>query len=397
MKKNLLGIIVFAVSVMFANTVFADWVQVGDKWTYEENGSVVKSTWKLLKRGNDYSSYYFDENGFMVTGVWKIDNQYYSFKNDGIANSKAAVMIDSEKYETGNKGLIEDYPSEYFQDNFKGSWQTVGNNYKYIIDGVPLVSAWRLIYSNDKLSWFYFDGNGFMVTGLRRLPDNNFYYFDVDGAAKGNSTVSVYKYGTINTLKKGQVVDLPNGFDINEYLKESQEAKIEEEQQKKIQESQQEEYKKLQAERESKSLKDAEIQNQERKIQADIAAAEYAAQKAVQDASRVSLLSTEEGIFTLDADESKIIVSYKKPILKGANAAQLNGIIETKLQKIIEDEVESRLDLGGVVAKKNIKISSVSVQQDFATNILTLYFSGDFSFAVNLNTITFEMWAEPNY
>ena len=97
MKKNLLGIIVFAVSVMFANTVFADWVQVGDKWTYEENGSVVKSTWKLLKRGNDYSSYYFDENGFMVTGVWKIDNQYYSFKNDGIANSKAAVMIDSEK------------------------------------------------------------------------------------------------------------------------------------------------------------------------------------------------------------------------------------------------------------------------------------------------------------
>lgn len=396
-NKCLLALLVLTLSIFSVNIVFADWVQVGDKWTYEENGALAKSTWKLIKRGNDYSSYYFDENGFMVTGVWKIGNEYYSFKNDGISNSKSSVIIDGEKYNTGNKGLIEDYPSEYAQDSFKGAWQTVGTNYKYLIDGVPVVSNWRLIYSNNKLSWFYFDENGFMVTGLKRLPDNNFYYFGTDGAAVGNSTATIYKYGTIETLKKGQVIELPNGFDLNEFLKESQEAKAEAEQEKKIIESQQAENEKLQAEKAAQAKLEAEKLNQAMQIQSSIEAAENAAKQAVRLATKVTLLSTEEDLFTLDADEGKIIVSYKKPILQGANATQLNSLIETKLKSILEAEAESRIDLGEAVSKNNIKLYNVTVRQNFDTNLLMLYFSGDFSVTVNINTITFDIWAEQNY
>lgn len=383
-KKSLVLLLAFVLGVMLASTVFADWVKVGENWTYEENGAAVKLTWKLLKRGNDYSSYYFDENGHMVTGVWKIDNEYYSFKNDGIANSKAVVMIDGEKYDTGTKGLIEEYPSEYGQDNFKGSWQTVGTNYKYLVDGVPLVSTWRLIYLNDKLSWFYFDENGFVVTGLKRLPDNNFYYFDKYGAAQGNSDVKLYDYGMVHTEKKGQITTLPNGFDINAYMQESSSAAIEE---ASIAES-----RKLQAEQNAIIASEEAIKNEaaekERKAQEE---AQKAVDKAAKEAAKISLLTTEDAVFAIEGDdEKKILIQYKVPVLKGGNASVLNGVINTKLKDLIYVEMESRITgYGG----KNIQLG-VTVKHDMDNNLVRLKYAGDKAFTILLNTVTLDMWVE---
>ena len=383
-KKILFGILFLIANVMLVSIVFADWKQVGDKWTYEENGTAVKSTWKLLKRGNDYSSYYFDENGYMVTGVWKIDNEYYSFKKDGISNSKSVVEIDGEKYSTGNKGLIEEFPSEYSQDNFKGEWQTVGANYKYIIDGVPLVSTWRLIYSNDKLSWFYFDENGFMVTGLRRLPDNNFYFFGADGAAVGNSKVSLHEYGSVETLKKGQITSLPNGFDINQYEQESKVAKEEA--------SKAEESRKLQAAQQTTiSPEESQRLAQEEKNKIAAAEAQKAMEKAAKEASKVSLLSTENGVFTALGDEDNtVVVQYQIPVLKGGNSAALNAAINSKLEALVHTEVETRLS---GYTKKNVKLT-VTVKHDMDANLVRLRFSGDKAFTILLNPNTLDMWAE---
>lgn len=116
MKKVFLQIITFVVLLLLGATIaFAgEWVEDGQNWKYlDDTGNIVTSSWKFLKNGEGYGTYYFDEIGNMVTGIKRIEGEVYAFNDDGTTRTNSTIVIDGETYETKNKGLIEGIP-DYF-------------------------------------------------------------------------------------------------------------------------------------------------------------------------------------------------------------------------------------------------------------------------------------------
>lgn len=114
--KRVVGIFVSVVfSLLLSMVVLASgWVKLGSNWRYqEEDGTFVVSSWKLIKTGNDYKTYYFDANGNMCTGLQSIDGAIYAFNDDGSTITNSKVDIDGEEYITRNKGLVEGIPNNY--------------------------------------------------------------------------------------------------------------------------------------------------------------------------------------------------------------------------------------------------------------------------------------------
>lgn len=114
--KRVVGIFVSVVfSLLLSMVIFASgWVKLGSNWRYqEEDGTFVVSSWKLIKTGNDYKTYYFDANGNMCTGLQSIDGAIYAFNDDGSTITNSKVDIDGEEYITRNKGLVEGIPNNY--------------------------------------------------------------------------------------------------------------------------------------------------------------------------------------------------------------------------------------------------------------------------------------------
>ena len=386
-KSKQLLVLVSAIALFSVSSVFAgDWVQDGNSWKYNDGGAFATSSWKLIQNGNDYFNYYFDELGHMVTGVWRIGDDYYSFKKDGSVNSKGKVTIDGEQFETVNKGLIEAYPPECAQADFKGTWQNDGGKYKYLVNGVPVVSNWRLINSTNGLCWYYFDENGHSVTNLTKLPDGNFYYFNSNGEAQGHKeSITIYEYTGCETIAKGQVVSLPNGFSIEEYEKH----KKEEEESKAVEAS-------------IEAANNAAFNAQFKKDSAAVEAANQANMKIKQEAEAlgqtaaaadlaVSLASTRTETMNVEGEENgRVMVEFVIPILKGANSAALNAAIDSKLKDVVYVEFESRWGNTTKVVSKKLK--SVSVTQDAANHLVIFHYSGDLNFTVYLDTNTLDIW-----
>ena len=100
----------------FATSVFAGWVQEGDLYKYEENGSFKTNEW--LSVGGDM--YYFDATSHMVTGLQKIGKYYYAFHNSGIAYKKSEKFyIGDIEYDVGSKGKVIDLENEFTEENYK--------------------------------------------------------------------------------------------------------------------------------------------------------------------------------------------------------------------------------------------------------------------------------------
>ena len=159
-----------------------------NEWVYDNlgtlyklgDGTYVKS--RLIKI-NDYT-YYFDESGHMSIGWQKVSGDWYYFEGSGIMASNKWVgnyYLDSDGKMATNKWIGNYYVGS------NGLW--VQN--KPLWDWVLKDGAWS--YQNAKTkelkknewvqsgSWYYFDENGIMVTGLHKIK-NVTYFFDASGA-----------------------------------------------------------------------------------------------------------------------------------------------------------------------------------------------------------------------
>ena len=79
-----------------------------------------------------------------------------------------------------------------------GTWVQNGTNWMFQKqDGTFMMNEWGLLKYGSDYGDFYFDGNGIMATGLRKIG-GDYYMFNLDGTTKSNSIVLVdgYEYKT---------------------------------------------------------------------------------------------------------------------------------------------------------------------------------------------------------
>ena len=199
------------------------WVQVGDKWKYQENGKYVVSQWMTISG----KRYYFDKEGYRVTGWQDISGKRYYFMPEGymwtgwgsFGNTKYYFMpegymwtgwgsfgsrkyyfdkdgkmvtgeqtIDGKKYYFGDDGVL--------QSSEKSGWEE-RNGKKYYYEKGKMVIGWKDIagkkyyFMPEGYMWtgwgsfgrtkYYFDQNGIMQVDWTKI-DGKWFYFDKNGA-----------------------------------------------------------------------------------------------------------------------------------------------------------------------------------------------------------------------
>lgn len=395
MKKVVkIVLLVLTLCMTFVVSVYADeWVTEGGHTKYKVGDGFATSTWKLIKGADDYYNYYFDENGYMVTGVWKIDGEYYSFNTDGSSNSKGKVVIDNKEYETVNKGKIETFPkNKYDQESFAGEWLQEGDNWKFMVNGQPVKKAFRLINSGKDTNCYYFDDNGYMVKGDIYKIDGNYHVFNNSGIAMSYTKYKIYD-DECETEAKGQVTYVPSGFTLDEYhadMKKEEEAKKESESKAQVEAS-------IAKENEDK-LKEANKAAMESKAKEDAAKAivkeeEQKKAAAELEAKKLTLAGKTYDKITVDNDAGgQIKLTYPVPRFAGATADAVNNAVNGKLKNIITVTLEDSLSESK--SKVSKKLNDVSMNQDINNHLVTLYFTGDFSLRVYIDTNSLEVWCD---
>ena len=183
------------------------WVKTGSQWKYQNyDGSYVKNCWKLIKNlwyhfdANGImqtgfltlngKTYYLQSSGAMKTGWQKISNTWYYFDGSGAMVSNSWRWINSKCYyfDKNGKMAADTWIGEYYVDA-DGAWvkgkqketdkwiQSSGRWWYRHADGSYTRSGWEYIGSK----WYYFDQNGWMVTGWQKVK-GSWYYMESKGA-----------------------------------------------------------------------------------------------------------------------------------------------------------------------------------------------------------------------
>ncbi len=150
------------------------WVQVNGKWRYWlTGGDYYKSDWLNIE--NEW--YYLDENGDAVTGWREIRGQWFYFYD----NCQLATDTWIGNYYVNEFGAWEPTAS-------RNEWVLSGNRWWYRhADGSYTSSNWELINGN----WYYFDSEGWMVTGWQWIGDKC-YYLTASGAMAADTWIGEY-------------------------------------------------------------------------------------------------------------------------------------------------------------------------------------------------------------
>ena len=183
------------------------WVKTGSQWKYQNyDGSYVKNCWKLIKNlwyhfdANGImqtgfltlngKTYYLQSSGAMKTGWQKISNTWYYFDGSGAMVSNSWRWINSKCYyfDKNGKMAADTWIGEYYVDA-DGAWvkgkqketdkwiQSSGRWWYRHADGSYTRSGWEYIGGK----WYYFDQNGWMVTGWQKVK-GSWYYMESKGA-----------------------------------------------------------------------------------------------------------------------------------------------------------------------------------------------------------------------
>ena len=168
MKKEtrFLAVLSTAAVMAFAAPVFGTGM-AGIVYAQEKTGWVEESAgeWK-----------YYDSDGYMLTDSWKKQgNDWYYLDEDGsVAVSR---QVDEYYVDESGKRVSDTWLSvdndEWFDDAPMNYWFYYGKNGKMVTD------KWMSIDGQ----WYYFDGEGHMLTGLQEVGEAT-YYFGDDGARK---------------------------------------------------------------------------------------------------------------------------------------------------------------------------------------------------------------------
>ena len=210
---------------------------------FGEDGKAYRNQWLLTNNGLMYFSsdehccnnpgslvdidgntYTFDKNGYMLTGWQQLENEYYYFNQSGkmIKNAwqgnyylqENGVMAKDcwigSRYVNSN-GLWT--PSEWMQTNGKW-WLRYG-------DGTFAKNNFETISGQT----YYFDGNGYMVTGWKEI-NNKDYFFNASGFMVKDAWQGAYYLGSdgamlTNTFTKdGYYVGANGAYYTNRWFKD---------------------------------------------------------------------------------------------------------------------------------------------------------------------------------
>lgn len=183
------------------------WVKTGSQWKYQNyDGSYVKNCWKLIKNlwyhfdANGImqtgfltlngKTYYLQSSGAMKTGWQKISNTWYYFESSGAMVSNGWRWINSKCYyfDKNGKMAADTWIGEYYVDA-SGAWvkdkqketdkwiKSSGRWWYRHADGSYTRSGWEYIGGK----WYYFDQNGWMITGWQKVS-GSWYYMESNGA-----------------------------------------------------------------------------------------------------------------------------------------------------------------------------------------------------------------------
>ena len=162
------------------------WIQSSGRWWYRHSdGTYTKSDWEYI--GDKW--YYFDKSGWMVTGWQKVSGSWYYLDSNGARVADGWRWINSKCYYFDKNGKMA--ADTWIEDSYvdaDGAWvkdkkkepenvtktgwvQYSGHWMYYNTDGSYVKSNWKSVNS----IWYYFDQNGWMVTGWMTLSSGKYY------------------------------------------------------------------------------------------------------------------------------------------------------------------------------------------------------------------------------
>ena len=153
------------------------WIQSGNQWWYRHgDGTCTTNDFETISG----QTYYFDTSGYMVTGWKQIKSNWYYF------NASGAMVKSSWQgnyyLEADGKMATNKWIGDYYV-NADGLWQPSGwiqsgSQWRYRhYDGTCTTNDFEVIGNQT----YYFDADGYMVTGWKQIG-SNWYYFNVSGA-----------------------------------------------------------------------------------------------------------------------------------------------------------------------------------------------------------------------
>ena len=166
------------------------WVNNG-KWSYRYgDGTYAQNKFEVING----STYYFDADGYMVTGWITIESNWYYFNASGCMVTNAWVG----NYYLGSDGVMatNTWIGSYYVDEnglwSPSKWVKKNNKWHYRYgDGTYAQNKFEVING----STYYFDADGYMVTGWITI-ESNWYYFNASGCMVTNAWVGNYYLGS---------------------------------------------------------------------------------------------------------------------------------------------------------------------------------------------------------
>ena len=147
------------------------WVKVNGKYYYmNAAGTVTKNAW--------IGSYYLGSDGAMLTNTYTPDGYYVG--SDGL-------WTPAKWIQSGNKWWYRHSDGSYTTNDF----EVIGNQKYYFDSNGYMVTGWQCISGQ----WYYFDSNGFYQTG-EHFINGEYYYFNNQGIMQTGYAEDGWEYNS---------------------------------------------------------------------------------------------------------------------------------------------------------------------------------------------------------
>ena len=147
------------------------WVKVNGKYYYMNAvGKVTKNAW--------VGSYYLGSDGAMLTNTYTPDGYYVG--SDGL-------WTPAKWIQSGNKWWYRHSDGSYTTNDF----EEIGNQRYYFDSNGYMVTGWQCISGQ----WYYFDSNGFHQTG-EHFINGEYYYFNNQGIMQTGYAEDGWEYNS---------------------------------------------------------------------------------------------------------------------------------------------------------------------------------------------------------
>ena len=175
----------------FSGAMATGWLKVGNTWYYMNPSNGAMQTGWLDLNG---TKYYLKSDGAMATAWVKIGNTwYYMNPSSGLMQTGWLKLRSTWYYLKSDETMAADTWIGDYYVNADGAWvpgkekpvdkwiNTSGRWWYRHADGSYIKSNWEQIGNQ----WYYFDKDGWMVTGWLKLSDT-WYYMNTSGARVSN-------------------------------------------------------------------------------------------------------------------------------------------------------------------------------------------------------------------